>query len=58
MLDRIKITDCILRAPREDEIIPNQHSCHEFGMPDTSQITEDEQMEYFADILLEWYFKE
>jgi hypothetical protein len=26
-------------------------------MPDTSKMTEDEQMEYLADILIEWYFK-
>jgi hypothetical protein len=27
-------------------------------MPDTSKMTEDEQMEYLSDILLEWYFNE
>jgi hypothetical protein len=45
LFEKIKDTaDLLLREPREGEIIPNQFSCHEFGLPDTSKMTEDEQL--------------
>jgi hypothetical protein len=57
MLDRIRNSESLLRPPFEGEVIPNQHTCHEFGLPDTSLMSEDEALSYLADILLEWYFK-
>jgi hypothetical protein len=59
IMDKIRNTEGLcLREPREDETIPNQFSCYEFGLPDTSKMTEEEQLSYLVDILLDWYFNE
>lgn len=58
MLDRIRYSDNILRPPYPGEIIPNQFSCIEFDLPDTSLMTEEEQLSYLAEIMIDWYFNE
>jgi hypothetical protein len=58
MFDKVRSNNSFLRAPNPGEVIPNQFSCTEFGLPDTSQMTEDEKLNYLADILIQWYVEE
>jgi hypothetical protein len=57
MFDKVHESDTPFREPLPTEVILNQFSTLEFGLPDPSLMTEDEALTYLADILIAWYYK-